>query len=66
MAGPTKMIIITSDEDIIRQFSSNKTRNTRIIDLNDDEPTTSNGISAKNMMDLVELAQLSQPVCILF
>jgi hypothetical protein len=30
MAGPTKMIVITSDADIIRKLSLNKTVNTRI------------------------------------
>jgi hypothetical protein len=37
MAAQTKMIIITSDEDIIRQFSLNKTKNIHIIDLDNDE-----------------------------
>ena len=32
MAGQTKMIYITSDEDFIRKISSNKLTNTRIID----------------------------------
>ena len=33
MAGQTKMIIITSDEDVIRQFAFNKNKNTHIIDM---------------------------------
>ena len=33
MAGQTKMIIITSDEDIIRQFAFNTNKNTLIIDM---------------------------------
>ena len=33
MSGETKMIIITSDEDIIRQFAFNTNQNTHIIPL---------------------------------
>ncbi|CAF4096403.1 unnamed protein product, partial [Rotaria sp. Silwood1] len=33
MANPAKIIIITSDEDIIRQFAFNKNKNTYIIDM---------------------------------
>ena len=33
MTGGAKMLIITSDEDVIREFSSKKLKNTQIIDL---------------------------------
>ncbi len=58
MAGQTKMIIITSDEDVIRRFSLNKNKNTQIIDLDNDIQITS---TAKNI-DLNFLAQLSELV----
>jgi hypothetical protein len=61
MAGETKMIIITSNEDIIRQFSSQKPINTQIINLNNTIQTIDN-----NIINLAFLAELSQPVCILF
>ena len=56
------MIIITSDEDIIRQFSANKPQNTRVIDLDGDEPPTVNGMPGNNMMSLAFLTELSQTV----
>ena len=40
MAGKTQMIIITEDEDLIRQFSTR--RNTQLIGLDDRERTNSN------------------------
>ena len=48
MASQTEMIFLTSDEDLVRQISSKKSTNTRIIDL--DEYRT--------------LRQVSQIVCI--
>jgi len=36
MADETKVIIITTNEDIIRQFTLNKTTNTHIIDLDNE------------------------------
>jgi hypothetical protein len=57
MASETTMIIITSNEDIIRQFSSQKPINTQIINLNNTD---------NNIINLAFLAELSQPVCILF
>jgi hypothetical protein len=56
MAGQTKMIIITSDEDVIRRFSLNK--NTQIIDLDNDTLMT----STTKDIDLNFLAQLSELV----
>jgi hypothetical protein len=61
MAGQTKMIIITSDEDIIRQFSSNKNKNTHIIHLDNDKQEISTQTDGNNMT-----LQLSESVCILF
>jgi hypothetical protein len=64
MARPTKMIIITSNEDIIRKFSMNK--NTHIIDFNDAKKIPSSEINDKNTINLAFLTQLSELVCILF
>jgi len=58
MAGQTRMIIITSDEDVIRRFSLNKNKNTQIIDLDNDTQITS---TAKDI-DSNFLAQLSELV----
>ncbi len=66
MARPTKMIIITSNEDIIRKFSMNKNKNTHIIDLNDAKKISSGEINDKNTINLAFLTQLSELVCILF
>ena len=37
MAGQTKMIIITSDEDIIRQFASNQNQNIQLTSIQTDD-----------------------------
>jgi hypothetical protein len=60
MAGQTKMIIITSDEDVIHRFSLNKTTNTQIIDLDNNTQM----ISTVKDINLDFLAQLSELVCI--
>ena len=65
MTAPTKMIIITSNEDVIRQFISNKAPNTRIIDLDPDIQQTSLTTDDNNMVNLNLLAEMSQLVCIL-
>jgi hypothetical protein len=62
MARQTKMIIITSDEDIIRQFSFNKTKNTQIIDLDNGNQVISTEKDNKNIINLNLLAQLSELV----
>jgi hypothetical protein len=63
MAGQTKMIIITSNEDIIRQFSFNKTnKNTHIIDLDDQKQITSNQTDDNIIMNLAFLAELAKLV----
>jgi hypothetical protein len=64
MAAQTKMIIITSDEDIIRQFSFNKTNNTHIIDLDNGNQVNSTENNNNNITNLNLLAQLSGIVCI--
>ncbi|CAF4272117.1 unnamed protein product, partial [Adineta steineri] len=60
MAGETKMIIITSNEDVIRQFSLNKPKNTQIVDLDNNEQVTSMNNNANNIMDLAILTELSE------
>jgi hypothetical protein len=64
MNNPTKMIIITSNEDLIQQISLNTSKDTRIIDL--DENNSMNLISKENnnLLDLTFLTQLSELVCI--
>ncbi len=64
MASQTKMIIITSDEDIIRQFSFNKTKNTQIIDLDKNNQVDSIEKDNKNKINLNFLAELSEVVSI--
>ncbi len=66
MTGQTKMIIITSDEDIIRQFSFNKTKNTHIIDLDNNKQETSTETDGNNIINMALLAELSKLVCIIF
>jgi hypothetical protein len=60
------MIIITSNEDLIEQYSLKNSSNTCIIDL--DENNSMNSISKdnNNFLDLTFLAQLSEFVCIEF
>lgn len=53
--GKTQVIIITSNEDLIREISSKKRTNTHLIDLDDNE---------HQFVNLTVLAQLSQSVCI--
>jgi len=62
MADKTKIIVITSNEDIIHQFSSNKTKNTHIIDLDDDEQITAMTKDNNNIINLAFLAELSETV----
>ncbi len=66
MAGQTKMIIITSNDDVIRQLSSNKSINTHIIDLgNTDQTTTISEHNNNIIINSAFLAELSELVCIL-
>ncbi len=66
MAGHTKMIIITSDEDIIRQFSSKKNKNTKIIDLDDHQKVASIIKDNNDRVGSALLAELSELVRILY
>jgi hypothetical protein len=58
------MIIITSNEDVIRQFSLNNTTNTHVIDLDNDKQATSIAKDNNNIINMALLAELSQLVCI--
>ncbi len=62
MSGHTKIVIITSNEDIIRRFSLNKTTNTHIIDFDNNKQVTSTTIDNNNIINLTLLAELSQLV----
>ncbi len=64
MARQTKMIIITSNDDVIRQLSSNKSINTHIIDLGNTNQTTTISEHNNNIINLAFLAELSELVCI--
>jgi hypothetical protein len=64
MTGQTKMIIITSNEDIIRQFSFNKTTNTHIIDLDNNKQMVPIEKDSNNSVNLAFFAGLSELVCI--
>lgn len=61
MTNPTKMIIITSDEDVIRQVASNRSTNTQMIDL--DQMKTNN---EDIFINLALLAKFPQSVCFFF
>jgi uncharacterized protein YcbK (DUF882 family) len=61
MSGETKMIIITSDEDIIRQFASNKNQNTHIIHMDkNNKQTTSIEINGNNTINLDFVPKLTR------
>lgn len=63
MFAQTKMIIITTDEDIIRQFSRNKSTHTQIIDLDgDSEQISSTNNTTDGIINLPFLAELSELV----
>ncbi len=62
MAGQTKMIIITSNEDLIRQFCANKTTNTQIIELDHDKQATAMAEDDNNITKLAFLARSSELV----
>lgn len=64
MSGQTKLIIITSDEDIIRQFSLNATNNAQVIDLDSVKQTTSNQNHDDILLRLAGLTELPKSVCI--
>jgi hypothetical protein len=62
MTGQTKMIIITSNEDLIRKLSLNKTINTQIIELDHDKQVTAMAEDDNNIINLPFPAELSQLV----
>jgi hypothetical protein len=62
MATQTKMIIITSNEDFIHQFSLDKTKNTHIIYLDDPNQVTSIKKDDNNTINSALLAQLNELV----
>lgn len=62
MTTQKKMIIITSNEDIIQQISLNQTENTRIIDLDNVNTMTTNQNNEDIFISLALLANLSQSV----
>lgn len=67
MSNQTKMIIITSNEDLIDQLSLNKAaKDIRIIDLDANKTTTSMSKVNNNLLDLTFLAQFSELVCIYY
>ena len=61
-ADQAKVIIITSNEDLIQQIRSNKSANTRIIDLDDNEQDSSTINDGGNIKNLAFLAQVPDPV----
>jgi hypothetical protein len=64
MADQAKMIIITSNEDLIRQISLNKTSDTHIIGLINNNQITSIPKDNKNINYLDFLSEFSVIVCI--
>ncbi len=65
MAEQTKMIIITSNDDVIRQLSSNKSIKTHIIDLGNTNQTTISEHNNNIIINSAFLAELSELVRIL-
>jgi len=63
MARPTKMIFITTNQELISQIASKKSTNTHIIDLDDDKQMSSITKVNNNNINLT-LAELSKLVCI--
>ncbi|UJR08025.1 hypothetical protein I4U23_012303 [Adineta vaga] len=57
MAGQTKLIIVTSNEDLIRQITFNKSLNTHIIDL-DNNQQSSSLLTTGNDMNMTILDKL--------
>jgi hypothetical protein len=56
------MIVITSDEDVIRKLSLNKKINTQIIELDDDNEMALMAKNDHNIINLAFLAELSELV----
>jgi len=64
MAGQAKVIIITSNKDLIRQISLNKTTDTHIVALINDQQITLISKDNTNINNLDFLSKLPIPVCI--
>jgi len=62
MAGQTKMIIITSNEDLIQQLLTNNTTNRKIIDFDHDKQIAAMASHDNNAINLSFLAELSELV----
>jgi hypothetical protein len=62
MTSQTKLLIITSNEDIIRKLSLKNTINTRIIDLDDNKQIISTDKDNNNIINLAFLSQLPELV----
>jgi hypothetical protein len=60
MISPAKMIIITSNEDIIQQFSSQKIKDTHIIHLDNNKQST----TVEKDEKLGYLVEISTLVCV--
>jgi len=63
MISQTKMLIITSNEDLINEVSTKNCQDTRIINLGENNSTPSIPNDNNNLFDLNILAQLSELVC---
>jgi len=63
MISQTKMLIITSNEDLIHEVSTKNCQDTRIINLGENNSTPSIPNDNNNLFDLNILAQLSELVC---
>jgi hypothetical protein len=63
MINQTKMLIITSNEDLIHEVSTKNCQDTRIINLGENNSTPSISKDNNNLFDLNILAQLSELVC---
>jgi hypothetical protein len=63
MISQTKMLIITSNEDLINEVSTKNCQDTRIINLGENNSTPSISKDNNNLFDLNILAQLSELVC---
>ena len=59
MAKRTKLIILTSDESLIRQFSLNKTKNKHVIDLDKKKQVAMNNKVNHDIINLSLLAEFS-------
>lgn len=63
MAGQTKMIIITSNEEVIRQFSLQQTNQIQIIDLDHVKHTASDQNDGNISTNLDRLVTSPESVC---